>query len=85
MKETLTIRLDKSLAKALAEEDRLTGLTKSEITRQAPEARLRHGSKLRVMSRYFGIASGPSDLSTNKAYRQKQRSRSLSGPPLPRP
>lgn len=70
MNETLTIRIAGTLAQALEEASRQTGLSKGEITRQALEARLQHGSNLTVMRRYFGSVSGPSDLSTNKAYRR---------------
>ena len=37
---------------------------------QALEARLRDSKKLTVMRRYFGVARGPADLSSNKAYRR---------------
>ncbi|MGA3267983.1 MAG: hypothetical protein ABSE16_14300 [Verrucomicrobiota bacterium] len=47
-----------------------TGLTKGEIARQALAWRLQRGGKLKVMPRYFGVASGPADLSTNKKYRR---------------
>lgn len=70
MTETLTIRLGKELAQALQEEARQTGLTKGEVARQALETRLRRSGKLAVMRRYFGAVRGPSDLSTNKAYRR---------------
>jgi hypothetical protein len=69
MSETLNIRLREDLAHALREETLRTGLNKGEIVRQALEARLRGTGKLSVMSRHFGCMSGPSDLSTNKAYR----------------
>lgn len=70
MNESLTIRLGETLAHALHEEARQTGLAKGEIARQALEARLRQRGKLSVMPRYFGAMRGPSDLSTNKAYRR---------------
>jgi hypothetical protein len=70
MNETLTIRLGEKLAHALQEEARQTGLAKGEIARQALEARLQRDGKLSVMQRYFGTMRGPSDLSTNKAYRR---------------
>jgi len=70
MNESLTIRLGEKLAHALQEEARQTGLAKGEIARQALEARLQRHAKLTVMQRYIGAMSGPSDLSTNKAYRR---------------
>jgi len=68
--ETLTIRLGEELAEALQRESRQTGLSKGEIARQAIAARLRTAGGLTVMSRHFGAMRGPSDLSTNKAYRR---------------
>jgi hypothetical protein len=70
MNESLTIRLGETLAHALHEEARQTGLAKGEIARQALEARLQKRGKLSVMHRYFGAMGGPSDLSTNRAYRR---------------
>ena len=70
MNETLTIRLGEKLAHALHEEASQTGLAKGEIARQALESRLQRGGKLGVMQRHFGTMRGPSDLSTNKAYRR---------------
>jgi hypothetical protein len=70
MNETLTIRLGEKLAHALHEEASQTGLAKGEIARQALESRLQRGGKLAVMQRHFGTMRGPSDLSTNKAYRR---------------
>jgi hypothetical protein len=70
MNDTLTVRLGEKLAHALQTEARQTGLTKGEIARQALESRLQGGGKLAVMHRYFGIATGPPDLSTNKKYRR---------------
>lgn len=69
MSETLTIRLGGKLARALREEARLTGLARGEIARLALRRHLRSGGKLRAMKRYFGVMRGPTDLSTNKAYR----------------
>jgi hypothetical protein len=71
MNETLTIRLGEKLADALREEAEQTGLAKGEIARQALELRLQRSGKLSVMSRHFGAMQGPSDLSTNKAYRKQ--------------
>ena len=68
--ESQTIRLGEKLAHALQEEARETGLAKGEIARQALESRLKGRGKLAVMRRNFGAMNGPSDLSTNKAYRQ---------------
>lgn len=70
MKDTLTIRLDESLASALDQEARNTGRSKGEIAREALQTRLRTSGKLTVMRRYFGTAKGPSDLSSNKSYRR---------------
>ena len=70
MNETLTVRLGETLAHALREEARQTGLAKGEIARQALEARLRCHGKLAVMQRHFGTMRGPADLSTNKTYRR---------------
>ncbi len=71
MNDTVTLRLGEKLAQDLAEQARQTGRTKGEIVRQALEAHLHHGGKLAVMKRHFGAMRGPSDLSTNKAYRRK--------------
>jgi hypothetical protein len=70
MNDTLTVRLGETLAHALNEESRQTGLAKGEIARQALEVRLQRGGKLSVMKRHFGTVRGPSDLSTNRAYRR---------------
>jgi hypothetical protein len=70
MNETLTIRLGTSLAHALHEEARQSGLAKGEVVRQALAARLQHRGKLAVMPRYFGAMGGPTDLSTNRTYRR---------------
>lgn len=69
MNESLSIRLGTDLARALQEEARQTGLSKGEVVRQALAARLEHRGRLAVMSRHFGTMRGPTDLSTNKAYR----------------
>lgn len=71
MSETLTIRLGQKLAHALENESLQTGLSKGEIARQSLEARLQGNGKLSVMQRHFGSIRGPSDLSTNKAYRRE--------------
>ncbi len=70
MSETLTVRLPLELATALRKEARDTGLRRGEITRQALVERLQKGGKLVVMRRYFGVATGPPDLSSNKLYRR---------------
>ena len=70
MNETLTIRLGEKLAQALEQEARQTGLPKGEIVRDALESRLQRRDTLPVMGHYFGTMRGPSDLSTNKAYRR---------------
>ena len=70
MRDTLTVRLGEELAEALQREARHSGVPKGEIVRQAITARLRKTSSLPVISRHFGVMSGPADLSTNKAYRR---------------
>jgi len=70
MNESLTIRLGADLARALQEEARQRGLPKGEVVRQALADRLQQRGQLAVMSRHFGAMSGPTDLSTNKAYRR---------------
>jgi predicted transcriptional regulator len=70
MNDTLTIRLGEALAQALNAEARQTGLSKGRIAREALEARLSAGSKVKVMKKYFGVTAGPADLSVNKAYRR---------------
>ena len=69
MRETLTIRLTDELAEALRREARESGIPRGELVRHAVAARLRKSSPS-VMARYFGAMRGPSDLSTNKAYRR---------------
>jgi hypothetical protein len=71
MKECLTIRLSKKLARALQADADVSGLSKGEIARQALEARLRRNGRLAVMPRYFGAMTGPADLSTNKSLRRR--------------
>jgi hypothetical protein len=73
--DTLTIRIGPTMARALEKEAKQSGLSKGEIARQALEARLRQTGGLRVMSQYFGATDGPSDLSTNKAYRRTWKRR----------
>jgi hypothetical protein len=68
--QTLTIRLGEQLAQTLREASQQSGLPQGEIARQAIEARLGASSRLTVMRRHFGTMRGPSDLSTNKAYRR---------------
>jgi len=69
MRETLTIRLSEEMAEALRREARESGIPRGELVRQAVAARLRRSSPS-VMAHYFGTMRGPSDLSTNKAYRR---------------
>ena len=76
MEHTLTIRLDESLAQALSEEARQTGLSKGQIARDALASRLKSGGKLEVMGRYFGAIRGPKDLSVNKSYRRDWKNKS---------
>jgi hypothetical protein len=68
--ETLTVRMGKKLADALQNEAQQTGLTKGEIARQALAARLGRNGGMTAVRRHFGAITGPSDLSTNKSYRQ---------------
>lgn len=70
MSETLTVRLGERLANALREQARQTGLTQGEIARRALESHLHRGDRLTIMRQHFGTMKGPSDLSTNKAYRR---------------
>ena len=70
MPSTLTVRLNDELAEALQKASRESGVPKGDIVRQAVTAHLRKSAGRSVMSRYFGIISGPRDLSTNKAYRR---------------
>ena len=75
MNDSLTIRLDETLSRALDEEARNTGLSKGQIAREALQSRLQRRTGLKVMSRYFGTIRGPGDLSTNKAYRRDWKAR----------
>jgi len=50
MNDTLTIRLDETLAQALRKEARQTGSARGEIARQALATRLQHRGKLVVSS-----------------------------------
>ena len=70
MNATLTIRLGEDLAQALEEEAARSGVSKGEIARQAIAARVGTGRKSSSLQRYFGVMSGPADLSTNKQYRR---------------
>ena len=70
MRSTLTIRLEEELAEALQQEAREAGVSRGEIVREAIAARLRKRASAPVMSRYFGVMRGPSDLSTNKTHRR---------------
>jgi hypothetical protein len=70
MRDTLTVRVTEELADALQREARESGVSKGEIARQAIAARLRRSRRRSVMSQYFGVMRGPTDLSTNKAYRR---------------
>ena len=75
MNEMLTVRLGPKLAGALEAARQQTGISKGEIARQALEAHLNGSRKLAVMHHYFGTMRGPSDLSTNKAYRRNWKKR----------
>ena len=70
MEETLTIRLGSDLAQALQEQARQTGRSRGEIAREALQSHLQRSGTPGVMRRYFGAVRGPTDLSTNKAYRR---------------
>lgn len=70
MADTLTVRLGEELAEALRREARQHGVSRGEIVRQAIAARVRHADSPTVMQRHFGTMRGPTDLSTNKAYRR---------------
>jgi metal-responsive CopG/Arc/MetJ family transcriptional regulator len=67
---TLSIRLGEELAQALERESARSGLSKSEIVRQAIAARLQSKDKISTLQRHFGVMSGPPDLSTNKEHRR---------------
>lgn len=67
---TLTIRLDAGLAQALEHEAQHSGQSKGQIAREALQERLSKKPRFSVMRKYAGIMTGPSDLSTNKAYRK---------------
>jgi hypothetical protein len=75
MTNTLSIRLEPRMAQALENETVQTGLSKAEIVRQALEKRLGKAGQTSVINRHFGVMNGPSDLSTNKAYRRDWKSR----------
>jgi hypothetical protein len=70
MSETLTVRLDDVLAKALADEADRTSRPKGRIVAEALQAHFRRTrpSALQALQPYVGCVSGPSDLSTNKTY-----------------
>ena len=70
MSETLTVRLDESLAKALADEAERTSRPKGRIVSEALEAHFRRTrpSALQALQQYVGSITGPSDLSTNRKY-----------------
>lgn len=70
MSETLTVRLDDALAKALADEARRTARPKGRIVSEALSAHFRstRTSALDALQRYVGCVEGPPDLSTNRAY-----------------
>jgi uncharacterized protein GlcG (DUF336 family) len=70
MSETLTVRLDDALAKALTDEAERTSRAKGRIVSEALESyfrRTRPGA-LQALQRYVGCVEGPPDLSTNKKY-----------------
>lgn len=70
MNETLTIRLEQTIAKALEEEAERTNRSKGHVVRQAlTEHLLRtRSSALDVLGKYAGAIDGPADLAMNKKY-----------------
>ena len=70
MSETLTVRLDDALAKALADEAQRSSQPKGRIVAEALEAHFRRtrSSALQALRQYVGCVSGPPDLSTNKRH-----------------
>lgn len=70
MPDTLTIRLDDQLARALDEEAKRAGTTKGELVRDALRARLKktRATALDALQGLCGIVDGPPDLSTNKQH-----------------
>jgi predicted transcriptional regulator len=67
MSDTLTIRLDEQLARALEEEAKRVGTSKGEVVRDAIRSRLRktRATALDAFEGLCGIVDGPVDLSTN--------------------
>jgi predicted transcriptional regulator len=70
MSETLTVRLDDALAKALADEAERSSRPKGRIVAEALEAYFRRTrtSALQALQQYVGCMTGPSDLSTNRKH-----------------
>jgi len=70
MSETLTVRLDDAIAKALADEAERTSRPKGRIVIEALDAHFRRtrASALQAVRPYVGCVTGPPDLSTNKRY-----------------
>jgi hypothetical protein len=70
MSETLTVRLDDALARALADEAERSSRPKGRIVAEALEAHFRRArtSALDAFQQYVGCVTGPSDLSTNKKH-----------------
>jgi hypothetical protein len=70
MEDSLTVRLDESVAEQLADEARRTKRSKGQIVREALADYLRRSrpSALQAARKYVGCMNGPADLSTNKKH-----------------
>jgi hypothetical protein len=70
MEDTLTIRLDESVAEQLTEEAKRTKRSKGQIVREALADYMRRSrpNALQAASKYVGCVDGPADLSTNKKH-----------------
>jgi hypothetical protein len=70
MEDTLTIRLDESVAAQLAEEAKRTKRSKGQIVREALAEYMRRSrpNALQAARKYVGCFDGPADLSTNKKH-----------------
>jgi hypothetical protein len=70
MEDTLTVRLDGTVAEQLAEEAKRSKRSKGQIVREALADYLRRSSPnaLQAARKYVGCVDGPADLSTNKKH-----------------
>jgi hypothetical protein len=70
MEDTLTVRLDNTVAEQLAEEAKRTKRSKGQIVRDALADYLRRSrpNALQAARKYVGCVDGPADLSTNRKY-----------------